>query len=119
MPGEEPFAYYGSARSASPGWVNRTTRLSLRELLTFDAAVGADFIAPTPSLIIHGRTDHFCPPEAAADIHRRITGATELVWLDTTNHTDLYDQPDYVEPAVTRISAWMTTHLDVTSPSPV
>ena len=49
MPGQEPFDYYGTARSASPGWVNRTTRLSLRELLTFDAAVGADFIAPTPT----------------------------------------------------------------------
>jgi hypothetical protein len=61
MPGQEPLDYYGTARSASPGWVNRTTRLSLRELLTFDAAVGADFIAPTPTLIVHGRTDHFCP----------------------------------------------------------
>ena len=52
--------------------------------------------------------------EAAADIHRRITGTNELEWLDTTNHIDLYDQPDYVEAAVANIGAWMTTHLDVT-----
>jgi fermentation-respiration switch protein FrsA (DUF1100 family) len=111
MPGQEPFDYYGTERSASPGWVNRTTRLSVRELLTFYAAIGADFIAPTPTLIVHGRTDGFCSPQAAADIHRRIGGSAELMWLDTTNHIDLYDQPAYVEPAVDRVSAWMAAHL--------
>jgi fermentation-respiration switch protein FrsA (DUF1100 family) len=111
MPGREPFDYYGTVRSASPGWVNRTTRLSVRELLTFDAAIGAEFIAPTPTLIVHGRTDGFCSPQAAADIHARIGGTTELMWLDTTNHIDLYDQPAFVEPAVARVSAWMAAHL--------
>jgi fermentation-respiration switch protein FrsA (DUF1100 family) len=111
MPGQEPFDYYGTARSTSPGWVNRTTRLSLRELLTFDAAIGAEFISPTPTLIVHGRTDDFCPPDAAATIHQRISGATELIWLDTTNHIDLYDEPEFVEPAVSRIAAWMADYL--------
>jgi fermentation-respiration switch protein FrsA (DUF1100 family) len=111
MPGQEPFDYYGTARSASPGWVNRTTRLSIRELLIFDAAIGAEFIAPTPTLIVHGRTDGFCSPQAAADVHRRIDGTKELVWLDTTNHIDLYDQPAYVGPAVARVTAWMVEHL--------
>jgi fermentation-respiration switch protein FrsA (DUF1100 family) len=111
MPGQEPFDYYGTARSASPGWVNRTTRLSVRELLTFDAAIGAEFIAPTPTFIVHGRTDGFCSPQAAADIYARVGGTSELMWLDTTNHIDLYDQPAYVEPAVARVSAWMAAHL--------
>ncbi|MEZ5372910.1 MAG: hypothetical protein R2704_09255 [Microthrixaceae bacterium] len=30
------------------GWSNRMTRLSDRELLTTDLAIGADFIGPTP-----------------------------------------------------------------------
>jgi uncharacterized protein len=111
MPGQEPFDYYGTARSTSTGWLNQATRLSVRELLTFDAAIGADFISPTPTLIIHGRIDGFCSPEAAADIHERISGPTELVWLDTTNHIDLYDEPQYVEPAVARVAAWMDEYL--------
>ena len=74
MPGAEPWEYYGTERSASPGWRNQVTRLSIRELLTFDAAIGADFIAPTPTLIVHGRLDDFCSPADAQDVYDRITG---------------------------------------------
>lgn len=35
----------------------------------------------------------------------------ELMWLETTNHIDLYDQPAFVDPAVERIGRWMSTHL--------
>lgn len=111
MGGAEPFEYYGTSRSAAAGWRNQMTRLSVRELLTFDAAIGADFIGPTPTLIVHGRTDMFCSPEGAQNAYDRIDGIKELLWLDTTNHIDLYDQPTYVEPAITRIIEWMTEHL--------
>ena len=111
MPGREPWDYYGTSRSAGGAWENRMTRLSIRELLTVDLAIGADFIAPTPTLIVHGRTDDFCSPAGAQDAFDRIGGPKELMWLDTTNHIDLYDQPQYVEPAVDRVAAWMDEHL--------
>jgi len=111
MGGAEPFEYYGTTRSAAAGWKNQMTRLSVRELLTFDAAIGADFIGPTPTLIVHGRTDGFCSPQGAQDAYDRIDGTKELLWLDTRNHIDLYDQPDYVEPAVQRITEWMAEYL--------
>jgi fermentation-respiration switch protein FrsA (DUF1100 family) len=111
MPGPEPWAYYGTERSASPGWENRVTRLSIRELLTFDAAIGADFIAPTPTLVVHGRRDDYCSPEGAQRVHDRIAGPKDVLWLDTTNHIDLYDVPRYVDPAVERVTTWMTDHL--------
>src|SRR6516225_5351094 len=75
MPGREPWDYYGTERSAAPGWTNRVTRLSIRELLTFDAAIGADFLAGTPALFIHGRRDGFCSPEAAEGVYRRAQSA--------------------------------------------
>ncbi len=56
MPGAEPFEYYGTERSTSRGWVNRVTRLSIRELLVFDGAIGADFLGPTPALGGSGET---------------------------------------------------------------
>ena len=112
MPGREPWDYYGTERSAAPGWTNRVTRLSLRELLTFDAAIGADFLAGTPALFIHGRRDGFCSPEAADGIYRRAQSADkEFLWLDTTNHIDLYDNPVYVGPAVARLSGWLAERL--------
>jgi fermentation-respiration switch protein FrsA (DUF1100 family) len=111
MPGAEPFAYYGTARSAATGWRNQMTRLSIRELLAFDAAIGADFIAPTPTLIVHGRTDAFCGPSGAQNAYDRIDGPKELLWLDTTNHIDLYDEPRFVNPAIEQVATWMDTHL--------
>jgi uncharacterized protein len=111
MAGAEPFAYYGTERSTATGWKNQMSRLSVRELLITDLAIGADFISPTPTLIIHGRTDDYCSPAGAQDVHDRITGTKELVWLDTSNHIDLYDQPAFVNPAVSRIAEWMAEYL--------
>ncbi len=111
MPGAEPFEYYGTERSAAPGWKNQMTRLSIRELLTTDLAIGADFISPTPTLIVHGRTDNFCSPAGAQDAYDRIDGTKELMWLDTANHIDLYDQPAFVDPAIDRIADWMADYL--------
>ncbi len=111
MPGAEPWDYYGTARSASAGWCNRVTRLSIRELLTFDAAVGADFIAPTPTLIVHGHTDDFCSPTDAQDAYDRIVGPKRILWLDTTNHIDLYDVSTYVDRAVDAVAEWMDQSL--------
>ncbi len=73
--------------------------------------MGADFLGPTPALIVHGRRDEFCSPATAQDIYDRLTGPKELLWLDTTNHIDLYDQPAFVDPAVHRISRWLSEHL--------
>jgi fermentation-respiration switch protein FrsA (DUF1100 family) len=111
MGGDEPYEYYGTARSASPGWVNKLTALSVRELITTDLASGADFIAPTPLLIVHGRTDAYCSPEGAQAVFDRAGGPKDILWLDTTNHIDLYDVDRFVDPAVTRCSAWFAEHL--------
>jgi fermentation-respiration switch protein FrsA (DUF1100 family) len=106
MGGQEPFDYYGTERSSSPGWVNQLTSLTIRELITTDLAAGADFISPTPLLIVHGRTDAYCSPEGAQAVYDRAGEPKEVLWLDTTNHIDLYDQPMFVEPAIDRIADW-------------
>jgi len=111
MGGAEPFAYYGTDRSTSPGWVNRITRTSLYSLLTADLAVGADFVSPTPWLMVHGRADDFCSPSAAETTFARAGEPKEALWLDTTNHIDLYDVPTYVDPAVAAAEAWLARWL--------
>jgi fermentation-respiration switch protein FrsA (DUF1100 family) len=111
MAGPEPFAYYGTERSASPGWVNRLTLLTVRELITVDLAVGADFLGPTPLLVVHGTKDAYCSPDGARAVFERATGPAEIRWLDTTNHIDLYDRPEYVEPAVGWAAEFLQTYL--------
>lgn len=112
MPGREPWDYYGTPRSAATGWTNRITRLSIRELITFDAAIGADFLTRTPVLFVHGRRDEFCSPRAAEAIYQRSrTADKDFLWLDTSNHIDLYDNPTYVQPATERVIDWFCTRL--------
>ncbi|HEY6424276.1 MAG TPA: alpha/beta hydrolase [Pseudonocardiaceae bacterium] len=108
MGGAEPWEYYGTERSASPGWVNRVTRLSIRELITLDTSSSADFISPTPTLMVHGRTDAYCSPEGAQAVYDRIGHPKDLLWLPTTNHIDLYDNPEFLTPALDRITKWLT-----------
>lgn len=111
MGGAEPFAYYGTERSSSPGWENRITRTSLYSLLTVDLAVGADFISPTPWLMVHGRADDYCSPAGAEATFARAGEPKEAVWLDTTNHIDLYDVSAYVDPAVAAAGTWLRRWL--------
>jgi fermentation-respiration switch protein FrsA (DUF1100 family) len=99
MGGSEPYAYYGTARSAAPHWRNEVTRGSLHSLMTFDALGAAELLAATPLLIVHGKTDAYCSPELAREIYERKPGDDkEFLWLDADQHIDLYD----VEPHVTR-----------------
>lgn len=98
MAGDEPYAYYGTARSASPYWRNEVTTGSLHSLMTFDALGAAELLAATPLLVVHGRTDAYCSPQLAQDLHERKPGDKEILWMDVGRHIDLYD----VEPHVTR-----------------
>jgi uncharacterized protein len=111
MPGDEPFAYYGTDRAASPGWQNRVTSLSIRELITLDAAMGAEFISPTPMLVVHGERDDYCSPSGAEAVFEAAGEPKRLVWLPAQLHIDLYDNEEFVGPAVDEVSGWFDAHL--------
>jgi fermentation-respiration switch protein FrsA (DUF1100 family) len=111
MPGEEPFAYYGTSRGASACWDNSITRASIRELLTVDNMAGADFLSPTPGLIVHGVEDAFCSPEGAREAYERMGEPKQIVWLDAKLHIDLYDTEPYVTQAVEAVTAFLSEHL--------
>jgi uncharacterized protein len=72
--GDEPYDYYGTARSASAHWENRVTRGSLHSLMTFDALGAAPLLGATPVLVVHGRIDAHCSPELAAEMHAQVPG---------------------------------------------
>lgn len=111
MPGTEPFAYYGTERGASAHWENSVTRASLRELITVDNMIGADFLAPTPGLIVHGVQDAYCSPDGAREAYERMSEPKRLVWLDTRLHIDLYDTEPHVTHAVEAVIAFLAEHL--------
>ncbi|MEU1727743.1 alpha/beta hydrolase [Nonomuraea sp. NPDC005692] len=111
MPGDEPFAYYGTERGASASWRNAVTRAGLRELITMDNMMGADFLSPKPALIVHGVIDRFCPPEGAEEAFKRLDQPKRLVWVDAKQHIDLYDREPYVSQAVEATADFLAEHL--------
>jgi uncharacterized protein len=111
IPGPEPFEYYGTPRSASPGWVNQATVLTLRELFSLNNAFAAEVISPTPVLMVHGEQDAIYPPQAATALFATIGEPKQMVWLPTKWHIDLYDQEQYVAPAVAAADEWFARHL--------
>jgi len=111
MPGEEPYAYYGTDRGTSRHWENSVTRASVRELLTVDNMMGADFLSPTPGLIVHGVQDAYCSPDGAREAFERMSEPKRIVWLDAKLHIDLYDGEPYVSQAVDAVTAFLAEHL--------
>jgi fermentation-respiration switch protein FrsA (DUF1100 family) len=111
MPGEEPYAYYGTARGASPLWENTVTRSSIRELITVDNMIGADFLSPKPGLIVHGVEDAYCSPDGAREAYDRMSNPKRIVWLDCKLHVDLYDNDTYVTQAADAVASFLHEHL--------
>jgi fermentation-respiration switch protein FrsA (DUF1100 family) len=111
MTGDEPFEYYGTSRAWSPGWVNRYTTESIENLMSFNAIPYAHHVSPTPLLIVHGRNDKYCLPKYAQQVYEQAGEPKEILWLDTTNHIDLYDNEKYVSPAVAKLVEWFNRYL--------
>jgi fermentation-respiration switch protein FrsA (DUF1100 family) len=111
MTGDEPFEYYGTSRAWSSGWVNRYTTESIENLMSYNAVPYAHHVSPTPLLVVHGKNDKYCFPKFAQQVYDEAGDPKEILWLDTTNHIDLYDDEKYVGPAINKIVEWFNTYL--------
>ncbi|SDT28416.1 alpha/beta hydrolase [Actinoplanes derwentensis] len=111
MGGDEPYAYYGTARSAAERWENRVTWGSLHSLMTLDALGAAPLLGDTPLLVVHGRVDDYCSPELARAAHDAAPGPKELRWLDAAQHIDLYDVEPYVTQAADAAAEFLHRRL--------
>jgi fermentation-respiration switch protein FrsA (DUF1100 family) len=112
MPTAEAYSYYErTSRDHAPTWSWETTAASLEPYLTFNAISQAPLVAPTPLLIIHGTTDTALLPELAQAAYDAAVGPKELVWIQTHNHIELYDQDPYVSEAVGHVLRWLESVL--------
>jgi uncharacterized protein len=108
MPVQEAYSYYErTSREAAPNWSWRTTAASLEPYLTFNAISQAPLVAPTPLLIVHGTGDTTLLPEEAQAAFDAASEPKRLVWIETHNHIELYDQDPYVGEAVDHVLRWL------------
>jgi hypothetical protein len=108
MPLAEAYSYYArTSRDHAPTWSWTTTAASLEPYLTFNAISQAPLVAPTPLLVVHGTTDAALLPELAQAAYDAAIGPKELVWIETHNHIEIYDQEPYVSEAVGHVLRWL------------
>lgn len=111
MPNEEAYGFYTRRQKDAPTWANLMTVGSILSLFTYNAVAQAPMVAPTPLMVIHGTRDGTMLPEYAQQVFEAAVGPKELVWLDTQNHVQLYDQGPYVDEAVEHAIRWLDQHL--------
>jgi uncharacterized protein len=112
MPNDEAFEYYDRThKSEAPSWSAELTADSLPTYFAYNAVAAAPLVAPTPLLVIHGTTDAALLPEYAQAAYDAAQGTKELVWIETHNHVELYDQDPYVSEAARHAVAWLDRHV--------
>lgn len=105
----EGWEYYCTPRAQHPRSTKAMPWMSVDRIATYDAFHAIDLIAPRPLLMITGRAA--VTSWMSVEAFQRATGPKELHWIDGASHVDLYDKPEFVSPAVTRLTAFFQAHL--------
>lgn len=112
LPNAEAHSFYTrTAADYAPNWSDEFAAMSLEPYFAYTAVDQAPLVAPTPIQFVHGTLDVFLLPQYAQDAYDHAQGTKELVWIDTHNHIELYDQDPYVSHAVEHIVRWLDAHM--------
>ena len=94
--------YYISPRAQHPRSMKAMTWNSVDKMATFDAFRFVDMISPRPLLFILGTKA--VTKWMGTEAFERAKEPKELFWIEGASHVDLYDKPEYVDPAVAKLS---------------
>jgi fermentation-respiration switch protein FrsA (DUF1100 family) len=112
MPNPEAYSYYDrTSKADAPNWSDKITATSLQPYFIYNSIIHAPLVAPTPLLIIHGTKDTSLLPEYAQQTYDAAVGPKELIWIETHNHIELYDQDPYVSEACRQIISWLGRYV--------
>ncbi|WP_423605274.1 alpha/beta hydrolase [Sphingomonas sp. MS122] len=103
--------YESRQRLVGPRWRNEMTYETQENMLSFDSVPFAGLIAPTPLLIIHGTIDPLSPGKYAQAVFDEAGDPRRIVWIETTNHSQLYDLEPYISRASEEIVRWFDRHV--------
>jgi fermentation-respiration switch protein FrsA (DUF1100 family) len=107
--GFEGFEYYCTPRAEHPRSVKRLTWTSVDKMISFDAFRAIDLIAPRPVLLIVG--SNAVTSWMGVEAFQKANFPKELHWIDGASHVDLYDKPEYVNPAVKKLTGFFSDTL--------
>ncbi len=105
----EGYEYYRTARAQHPNSPNRYALSSLPLQLAYFPFDQLETISPRPLLVIAGsKADTLFWSE---EVHQKAKNPKELYVVDGATHIDMYDKPQFVGPAVTKLDAFFSQHL--------
>lgn len=105
----EGYDYYRTPRCQYPTSVNKVLFTSLDKLAAFDAFAFLDTVSPRPILLIVGsKADTTYFSEAA---YAKAQEPKEIFTIDGASHIDLYDKPQFVSQAITKLSEYFSRYL--------
>lgn len=105
----EGYEYYKTARGKHPNAPTRAVFSSLPAQMSFFAFDQIETIAPRPILMIAGaNADSLYTSENAI---KKAAEPKELFLVPGATHIDMYDKPQYVMPAVKKLSAFFHRNL--------
>jgi len=105
----EGYEYYRTPRAQHPNSPNRYVFSSLPQQMAFFPFEQLDTISPRPLLVIAGsKADTLFWSQQVID---KAKDPKELFVIDGATHIDLYDRPQFVAPAVTKLKAFFDRHL--------
>lgn len=100
----EGYEYYRTPRAQHPNSPNRYAVSSLPLQMAFFPFEQLDTIAPRPLLLIAGsKADTLFWSQ---DVMKKAKEPKELHIVDGATHIDMYDRPQFVEPAVAKLAAF-------------
>jgi fermentation-respiration switch protein FrsA (DUF1100 family) len=105
----EGYEYYRTARGQHPNSVNRYVFSSLPQQMAFYPFEMIETISPRPLLVIAGSK---AETKFWSDrVYEKAKEPKQLFVVDGATHVDLYDKPQFVGPAVSKLAEFFGQHL--------
>jgi fermentation-respiration switch protein FrsA (DUF1100 family) len=105
----EGYDYYRTPRARHPNSPNRYMFSSLPQQMAFFPFDQLEMISPRPLMLIAGsKADTLFWSQ---EVIRKAKDPKELYIVDGASHMDMYDRPQFVTPAVAKLTAFFGRHL--------
>ena len=106
---KEGYEYYRTPRGQHPNSQNKYVFTCLDKLMNFTALDHVEMISPRPLLLIIGSnadSRYF-----SDDAYKQAEEPKELFEVQGASHIDMYDKPQYVQPAIQKLTDFFDKNL--------
>ncbi len=106
----EAYDYYRTSRGGHPNSKNKVLLMSLDKVMAFNAFQNIETLLTQPLLVVVGsKSDAYYLSQRA--YNRAASNDKEFYVIEGATHVDMYDQLQYIDPAIAKISQFFSAKL--------